>query len=407
MKSYSTYLAEAKNTHMEHIEDMMFNEGKSGALKAMKFLRDLRDYLESGSTKAVNSTVKWDGAPAIIAGIDPEAGKFFVGAKGVFAKTPKTIKSHDDITKHGYSGGLAEKLKTAFDNLKGIITDGVYQGDIMFSKGDVNTEKIDGESYYTFHPNTIVYAVPTNSPLGAKINSSNIGIVWHTTYTGDSLANMSASFGKDIATKMKDSPSVWTADAMYHDASGTATFTAKETKELDAILKKAEGSLSKIKGNILETIAADTQVRNLVKSYNNSYVRKGTPFPKVRSHVAGLYRHIKQWFEKEEGKRKSPAGKKKVKDKKTDAIQKVFSDVKNLLPVFETFNYLTQAKMLVVAKMNKAASMKTFVKTSKGFKITNPEGYVAIGNDDAVKIVDRWEFSFNNFSPTILKGWEK
>ena len=127
----------------------------------------------------------------------------------------------------------------------------------------------------------------------------------------------------------------------------------------------------------------------------------------MRSHVAGLYRHIKQWFEKEEGKRKSPAGKKKVKDKKTDAIQKVFSDVKNLLPVFETFNYLTQAKMLVVAKMNKAASMKTFVKTSKGFKITNPEGYVAIGNDDAVKIVDRWEFSFNNFSPTILKGWEK
>lgn len=408
MQRFSTYLAEAKNTHMEHIEDMMFNEGKPGVVKAIKFMRDLENMLASKAKSSVKTTVKWDGAPAIIAGIDPADGKFFVGAKGVFAKTPKTIKKiPEDLDTHGYAGGLREKLEVAYNNLKGSITDGVYQGDIMFTKGDVKTEEIDGNSYYTFHPNTIVYAVPTNSDLGKRINQANIGVVWHTTYTGSELADMSASFGKDIASKLKGTKNAWSADAVYTDASGTATFTAKESKELAAILSKAETTVKKIKGNILETIAAEKQLNTLVKSYNNSFVRKGTPFPAVRKHVAGLYKHVRAWYAKEEGKRKSPAGKKKVKDAQSATIKKIFSDVKNLIPVFELFNQLTEAKMMIVKKMNTAASMKTFVKTTKGFKTTDPEGYVAIGNKDAVKIVDRWEFSKNNFSPNIIKGWEK
>ena len=51
----------------------------------------------------------------------------------------------------------------------------------------------------------------------------------------------------------------------------------------------------------------------------------------------------------------------------------------------------------------------TFLKTRKGYRTTGQEGYVAIDKlgGDAVKIVDRMEFSFANFSPTILKGWDK
>ena len=408
MISFTSYLTEAKNTHMEHIEDMMFNEGKAGISKAIKFMRDLETMLAGDTKSPVNTTVKWDGAPAIIAGIDPADGKFFVGAKGVFAKTPKTIKEiPGDLDKHGYSGGLRDKLQIAYKNLQGTITKGVYQGDIMFSKGDVKTEKIDGNSYFTFHPNTIVYAVPTNSSLGKRVAKANIGIVWHTTYTGSELASMSASFGKSIASKMKDNANVWTTDAVYTDASGTATFTAKESKDLAAKLKAAEDTAKKIKGNVLEIISQEKQLNTLVKSYNNSFVRSGTPFPAVRKHVAGLYKHVRAWYAKEEGKRSSPAGKKKVKDAQSATIKKIFSDVKNLIPVFELFNHLTEAKMMLVKKMNQASSMKTFVKTTRGFKTTNPEGYVAIGNKDAVKIVDRWEFSYNNFSPTVVKGWDK
>jgi len=407
MKGFKNYLVEAKNTHMEHVEDMMFNEGKIGAEKAIKFLKDLHMMLSSKAKTPVQATVKWDGAPAIIAGIDPEDGKFFVGAKGVFAQTPKTIKSLSDLDKFGYSGGLRTKLEVAFDSLQGVIKSGVYQGDIMFTKGDVKSQNIDGESYFTFHPNTIVYAVPVNSSLGKKISTANIGIVWHTTYTGSSLATMKASFGKAIASGMPDSSKVWTADAMYTDTSGSATFTAAESKELMSLINKAENSLTKVNSNILEVISGTEQIRNLVKAYNNSYVRAGTPFPAVRQHVAGLYKHIKGWYAKEEGKRSSAAGKANVKAKEKVVIQQVFSNVNNLIPVFELFNDLTVAKSMVVNKMNQAGSMKTFVKTAKGFKTTNPEGYVAIGNTDAVKIVDRWEFSFNNFSPTIIKGWQK
>ena len=408
MQGFKSFLAEAKNTHMEHLEDMMFNEGKVGAEKAIKFMYDLHAMLGSKSKSAVATTVKWDGAPAIIAGIDPTDGQFFVGAKGVFAQTPKTIKSLSDLDKFGYDGGLRTKLQVAFESLQGIITKGVYQGDIMFTKGDVKVEKIDGESYFTIHPNTIVYAFPVNSPLGRKISNASIGIVWHTTYTGSSLADMKASFGKAIASGLPDDPKVWTADAMYSDLSGSASFTEDETKQLYAMLKKAEATLARVNSNVLEVIAGDKQTRDLVKSYNNSFVRQGIPYPKVRQHVAGLFRHIRGWWKKEEDKRKSDAGKAKVKASKNTMIQNVFSNPNNLIPVFELFNELTVAKMMIVNKMNKAGSVaKTFVKTAKGFKTTDPEGYVAINNTGAVKIVDRWEFSFNNFSPTVLKGWQK
>ena len=59
--------------------------------------------------------------------------------------------------------------------------------------------------------------------------------------------------------------------------------------------------------------------------------------------------------------------------------------------------------------MNKAASIKTFLKTKDGFEVTGVEGFVAIDHltGGAVKIVDRMEFSRANFSADILKGWQR
>ena len=63
--------------------------------------------------------------------------------------------------------------------------------------------------------------------------------------------------------------------------------------------------------------------------------------------------------------------------------------------------------MLVVKKLNRIRSIGTFIKTSNGFQVSNPEGYVAIDrvSGNAVKLVDRMEFSFNNF--TAIKAWDK
>ena len=196
MKKLSTFITEEKNLHMEHIEDLILNDGVYGAQQIFRFFSQVRDMLAGHTNKKVSATVKWDGAPAIFAGIDPRDGKFFVAKKGIFNKNPKIYKTQADINAD-LDGELAAKFTIALREFKKLgITSGVYQGDLMFTKGDVKSETIDGQSYYTFQPNTIVYAVPVGSALGKQISAASIGVVWHTTYTGDSFASMRASFAK-------------------------------------------------------------------------------------------------------------------------------------------------------------------------------------------------------------------
>jgi len=177
MKKFTTYLTETKNTHMEHIEDNVLNGGVQGARESIKFLRSLRDMLSGSSGSAVSVSVKWDGAPAIFAGNDPSDGRFFVAKKGIFAKNPKVYKTPEEVDADT-SGDLATKLKLALAHLPALGITGVIQGDFLYSKSDLKTVTFKGEKYLTFHPNTIVYAVPAKSQLARRIRSSKIGIVW-------------------------------------------------------------------------------------------------------------------------------------------------------------------------------------------------------------------------------------
>ena len=133
--------------------------------------------------------------PNNIAGKDPEDGKFFVAKKSVFNVSPKLYKTEAEID-DDLSGDLNAKFKVALAEFSKLGIDGVLQGDLMYT--DLDTTTIDGTKYYTFQPNTIVYAVPVDSDLGATMNASKIGVVWHTTYTGNTLQDMKASFGVDI-----------------------------------------------------------------------------------------------------------------------------------------------------------------------------------------------------------------
>ena len=212
-----------KNLHLEHLEDEIINYGVDGGRAAINFLRSLRDMLAGASRSSVNMTVKWDGAPAIFAGIDPEDGKFFVAKKSVFNVNPKLYKTDAEIDTD-LSGALVGKFKVALSELSKLGIKDVLQGDLMFTD-DVETTKIEGESYYTFQPNTIVYAVPLDSKLGKIIRRAKIGIVWHTTYTGDALQDMKAKFGVNISG-LNTPTSVWMDDATYKDTSGKSTFTS-------------------------------------------------------------------------------------------------------------------------------------------------------------------------------------
>ena len=408
MKKLITYLSESKNTHMTHIEDLILDGGVKGARQAILALRSLRDMLSGNAKAPVDITVKWDGAPAVFAGVDPEDGEFFVAKKGIFAKNPKVYKNHDDIDADT-SGDLNKKLKLAYDNLKGLGITGVIQGDFMFEKSDLKTQKINGINHLTFHPNTIVYAIPTDNKLAKEIASAKIGIVWHTSYSGGTFETMKAEFGKEIVPKLKKTKDVWMVDATLPDLSGTATLTAKETAALSTRLSMAGKIFRTISSKTLKEIESNKELNLVINIYNNRMVRKGQRIKNTKKHATGLIMFVNDRYAKEIDKRSSQKGK-DVQITKRDELLKFFNkrNLKNLQSVFDLQNLVIDSKLILINKLNKLSKIGTFVKTTSGFKVTNPEGFVAIDRMEggAVKLVDRLEFSTNNFSKDIIKGWD-
>ena len=400
-----------KNLHLEHIEDEIINHGVPGGRGAINFLRSLRDMLAGASRSSVNMTVKWDGAPAIFAGINPDDGKFFVAKKSVFNVNPKLYKTNAEIDAD-LSGALNSKFKIALAEFSKLGIKGVLQGDLMFTD-DVETDTIDGTKYYTFQPNTIVYAVPIDSDFGKVIKSAKIGVVWHTTYSGKTLQDMKASFGADIKGLKKPS-TIWMDDATYKDASGRATFTAKETDQITEVLSQVGKTFQKISSPMLnkflnlQNSMTGALISASLKTYNNSKVRAGEKIKNPKQHARGYVDWVKQSIQKQIDKAKSDKGKEKYTNIQKEYVREVTKHVNNLTQVITFQNLLVDAKMQIVKKLNSVKGLTdTFIKTKNGFKVTNPEGYVAIDrvSGGAVKLVDRMEFSFNNF--TAIKAWDK
>ena len=416
MESFIQYLTEdkgGKNLHLEHIEDEIVNYGISGARASINFLRSLRNMLAGSASSKVNMTVKWDGAPAIFAGTDPADGKFFVAKKSVFNATPKLYKTVQEID-DDLSGQLNSKFKIALEELSTLGIRGVLQGDLMFTD-DVETKTIDGETYYTFQPNTLVYAVPVNSDLGKQIKSAKIGVVWHTTYTGSDLQGMSASFGADISG-LRKSKSVWMDDATYKDVSGSAKFTASETKEITKMLSAAGSSFKKINSGDLkkfqsmqENIFKGQLAGAGFKTYLNQFIKKGEQFSVEKAKRFDYAMYVKRYFdEKIIVKIKTEKTRLQKEELRDDLVKQLLSMNKTVYSVIEFMSHIVDAKTMIVKKLNEVQQLaKTFIRTDKGFKVSNVEGYVAVDKSgkSAVKLVDRLEFSYNNF--TAAKNWDK
>ena len=406
MENFKNYITEQKNTHMTHIEDKVLYGGVNGTRQAIMALRSLRDML--GGEHAGKVSVKWDGAPAIFAGIDPRDGKFFVAKKGIFNKSPKVYKSDAEVDADT-SGDLSDKLKAALQLLPSLGIKGVIQGDFLFGPGDIKKKKIKGKPYVTFHPNTIVYAAPAGTDMAKQIQKAKIGIVWHTTYKGKTFESMKASYGVDTS-KFKKSSSVWSQDAMLRDAT-KAVMSKKDTEEVNALLSQAGKLFNSISGNTLRELERNQNLAQQIETFNNTYVRKGQIVGNTKAHADKLIRYINDKFQKEIDKRKTDKGKAGQKAAR-DALLVFFSkkNKANLVKMFELQKVIVLAKLKLINSLNKLKKIDTFVQTKDNvFMTTGEEGYVAIDTlgGDAVKIVDRMEFSYNNFSPDILKGWDK
>lgn len=406
MISFKSFLTEEKNTHMTHIEDLVLDGGVNGARQAIVALQSLRDMLaghESSEAK-VGLTVKWDGAPAVFAGVDPQDKKFFVAKKGIFNKNPKVYKSHADI-EADTDGDLQKKLKVAFDNLKLLGIKGVVQGDIMFTKDDLKRESIEGEEYIVFHPNTIVYAVPVNE-ADALLNAE-IGVVFHTAYEGKSFEEMRASYGVDVET-FKKTPKVWAVSAGVRDVGGRANLTATETKQVTKALSDAGKIFQSIGRGVFELVSSDTELNTIINTYNNTYIRRAERMGSGKQHVRGLVKYIHDHYQKQIDKLKTDKSKDAKVKKRQEVIDTIDSHQDDLAKMIELQKLLVFAKEIIINKLNEINTTKTFVKTKHGFKVTGAEGFVAIDRigGGAVKLVDRLEFSTNNFNPDIIKGWD-
>lgn len=398
---------EGKNVHLEHIEDEVLNRGVPGARDAINFLRSLRDMLAGNSSTKVNVTTKWDGAPAVFAGTNPENGKFFVATKGIFNANPKLNYTEEDIDANHPSEGLNKKLKVALRYLPKVGIEGVLQGDMMFSKGDIKTETIDGQKYITFQPNTIVYAAPAESKLAKSMLSAQMGIVFHTSYTGKTIADLKASFNIDIG-RMKPTKDVWFRDAYFVDASGTATFTESETKLITEILSDAGKTFGKINSMTLNRIAASDTILTYIKTFNNTKVRSGQAINDTAKHANELVRWIEEKYNKEIIAAKKEETKLKRQAEKNEMVRFFKSNLNELKNIFDLQNDLVEAKNMIIKKLQQMKQVTgSFLRTDDGFKITNPEGFVAVDKlkGTAVKLVDRLEFSHANF--TAQKNWDK
>ena len=394
--------AEGKNTHLEHLEDNIFNKGYNGATEAVIYLYDLHKMLEGNTKSPISMTTKWDGAPAIVAGKDPETGKFFVGTKGVFAQKPKINFTDKDVEENHPNEGLQAKLKTALRYLRSLNWNTVAQGDMLYSKDELQTAEIDGEEVLLFKPNTIVYAVPTDSDLAKQISNSEMGIVWHTEYTGGpTLADTQAKFGFN-SSGLGNNKNVWHRDATIKDLSGTVTMTKDESEHVLNAISDATNYLSSIdkktfswleKGNDL----IGKEFLQQLKAHVNNNIRAGA-FDEPTKFAQGFVQKYIDFMEKKIDGYKTQAKQDEMTDKLVQGVKFIRENLKSIVAVYSLYLKIIEAKIRIVKKLETIRQMPTFKETESGYEVTGEEGFVAVDRiGNALKLVDRLEFSRINF----------
>jgi hypothetical protein len=407
LHSFKEFLGEAVLTHLEHPEDGIFDYGHKGGVQAIAVMKDLIDSLSGNVKKPIGIQTKVDGAPSVVCGIDPETKKFFVGTKSIFNKNPKVNFSEKDVDdNHGHAPGLAEKLKIALKEFPKLGIKNVVQGDFLFIPSDLKTQTIDGASYVTFTPNTITYAVPVNSGLAKRMKRAKVGVVWHTTYTGSNIADMSAVFSIDIS-KMKETSDVWFTDTNFKDVSGVANFTKAERDHFLSELDKAQSELDKLDKASMD-ILFGSEMSTDIKVYINSRVRSGSSFSAKKDMITGMIDFLKDKNEKKIQGLKSDKAKEKARTEFNALMNKLRTPnvLGTLGHAFAWHNSMQVIKKGLITKLEKVQNIPSFVQTENGFDVIGPEGFVIIDvlKNQAVKLVDRMEFSRQNFN--ALKSWK-
>jgi len=417
-------------THLEHLEDEIFNKGYVGALEAFNYINSVRSMLDKGEGNPGQVTVKWDGAPAIHCGIDPTDSQFFVGTKSVFAKTePKLCKTNKQIDAWYPDSDLGRKLKLCLKYLPKLGIGGVIKGDLLFTEGDFETIEIDGQQLLAVTPNTITYTTPVGSELAKRWQRAKLGIVFHTVYDWNppseeaaaagaknfaNVPDMVAKFGFS-ASGLNQTPAVWFDDAFYNDYTGIASLTPQENQVIIKGLNQVAQTLTKIDPKTFDKFlgygnASTGEFNRFIKPFINSMVRAGKsqmgePTMFLKQFIDYVHEQMQKEIDKLKGGPDSPAAQERIK--KILATEKFIADNSNtLLGILAIYKKAVELKLLLLSKLQQIEGITgTFMKTETGYKVSKPEGFVAVGHDgSAVKFVDRIDFSRENF--LAAKKWQ-
>ena len=387
MLTFLRYLAESldveKLKHLEHVEDHVIHGGHEGVRHAADTLADVHGFM-NGKKSKIKITTKYDGAPSIVFGVNPENGKFFVATKSAFNKNPKINYTDEDIeANHGHAPGLVEKLKLALKELPKIMPrdGGVYQGDIMYGKNDVQR---DGDNY-SFTPNTITYTAPKDSAHGRKIRNAKLGIVVHTQYKGKKgtpLQDMTADFDLDHS-KFQQDPDVH----MVNPEVNNGEMSSMEKAEYNQHINDATDTYRDMDPAAFDAVEGYSPT---MKMYINKCVTNDT-VPNTKEYRA----YVEERAKKDIDKVKTDAAKQKKQQQLEDKLKHIDDHKENFDAIFGLHHHLQKAKDVLTKSLSRTAD--TGFKTYIGDKETKPEGFVAIRNGRPSKLVDRAEFSKSNF----------
>jgi hypothetical protein len=329
-------------THIEHIEDRFIKGGNIDLSYTLRTMTEVHNMLVASMEdrhykSSAIITEKFDGSPSIVFGHDKETGRFFVATKSFFSKSPKLNFSEEDIRlNHGYSSNLLDKLTAALKYLPKITPEtGIFQGDLMYVQG-MNVETAADKIYFT--ANTVNYSCYSDTFMGKRIYDSRIGIAIHTQHITDRHIPADLTlFNKDEDVVVID-PRININRAYY---------PAEHQKEFLTLLQE-------INNTPLTQSEVNEVMRHSVKlmQYINKIV-KGTAVPREESEFAS--------------------------------------------PIFDAFFFVHSHLQAAKKLLNDALSNTRQFYTEINGQETKGEGFVVIYEQRMNKIVDREEFSRQNF----------
>jgi hypothetical protein len=391
-------LNEFKRTHLQHIEDIILTDGHAGGTSVIEYFQGILQTLQGSAEQPINVSVKWDGAPAVVCGTNPENGKWFVGTKGVFGKTPKLNYTKDDISRNHGQDDLGQKLLKCLVHLKKLNIQGIVQGDYMFDRDTLQRQSTAGENQLTFKPNTITYAVPEDSDLGKQMSAAQLGIIFHTTYTGDRIDNLQAKYGADVAAFAR-TPDVWFDNATYKNVSGTANFTAEEQAQFTEGMEKLKTMLTKVPTNLSAMLGVNKDFLPFFMLFINDQIKKGVLPTDTNEYLKDFAEFYQGRMQQQAAGLKAQKALQLRQQKMKDMPQFLKQMQRPLAAMMAFYKEVIKLKKLTLDKMNKATAIGTFAQTDSGLEVTDPEGFVAVGKaGDAVKLVDRLGFSRKNLT---------